>query len=142
MATNKQDKILLRIILLISLFFSSLSSYNMSLVSATGVASIIKIPAVSGPLAINGNPDDLVWQSAFPVSLRNFENGFIEKCGEAWVAVRGNYLCISARIPEYGRLISCSNGINPQWWSEDHGNMETPISITSNSKKYDSNACD
>jgi hypothetical protein len=39
--------------------------------------------------------------------------------GEARVATRGPYLCLSARIPEPAHIVAHSTGRNPNWWSED-----------------------
>jgi dienelactone hydrolase len=119
MAKGKKGILIVPVFLLISLFLFSFPIDNVKSFSSTEVASILKIPAVTGHLTIDGNPDDVAWQSAFPVSLQNIEKGIIEEGGEARVAVRGNYLCISARIPASGRLITRSTGIEPRWWSED-----------------------
>lgn len=81
--------------------------------------SIVKIPAVSGPFTIDGKLDDMSWQSALTLSLKNKDNSLIEEGGNTKIAVRGRYLCMSAQLPESGKVIVHSAGSNPSWWRED-----------------------
>jgi len=86
----------------------------------------ITIPSISGPLTIDGNLDDAAWQGAralpLTFSFRSPFPGFrspFPAGGEARVATRGGFLCLSARIPEPDRVVAHSTGRNPDWWSED-----------------------
>jgi hypothetical protein len=80
----------------------------------------ITIPSVSGALTIDGKPDEPVWQAArvLPLASTEFGDPF-PAGGEARIATRGAYLCLSARIPEPDRVVAHSTGRNPTWWSED-----------------------
>ena len=80
----------------------------------------LTIPSMSGPLNVDGNLDDTAWQGAriLPLASSEFGSPF-PAGGEARVATRGPYLCLSARIPEPARVVAHSTGRNPNWWSED-----------------------
>lgn len=80
----------------------------------------VTIPSVSGPLAIDGKLDDAAWNDArvLPLASSALHAPFPDG-GETRVAVRGAYLCVSARIPETGPVVAHSTGSNPNWWSED-----------------------
>ncbi|HKW96163.1 MAG TPA: acetylxylan esterase [Bryobacteraceae bacterium] len=80
----------------------------------------VTIPPISGSLAIDGALDDPAWRDALvlPLSTTEFADPF-PAGGESRVAVRGAYLCLSARIPEPGRVVAHSTGTNPNWWAED-----------------------
>jgi len=80
----------------------------------------LTIPSISGPLAVDGNLDEAAWQGAriLPLVSSGFGSPF-PSGGEAHVATRGAYLCLSARIPEPDRIVAHSTGRNPNWWSED-----------------------
>ncbi|MBL7735301.1 MAG: acetylxylan esterase, partial [Chitinophagaceae bacterium] len=79
----------------------------------------ISIPAASGSLHVDGRPDEAFWQSATVISLVNRSIPGQEKGAEVRSAVRGNYLCFSARVPESDRLVVRSTGVNPTWERED-----------------------
>ena len=80
----------------------------------------ITIPSISGALTIDGNPGEPAWQSARVLPLASSEFGTpFPAGGEARIATRGAYLCLSARIPEPERVVAHSTGRNPNWWSED-----------------------
>jgi len=79
----------------------------------------ISIPAASGPLRIDGKPDEAFWQSATVISLINRDIPGQEKGAEVRSAVRGGYMCFSARVPESDRLVIRSTGVNPTWERED-----------------------
>jgi dienelactone hydrolase len=80
----------------------------------------LTIPSISGPLTIDGKLDDAAWQGAHVLPLASSEFGSLFPAGgEARVATRGGYLCLSARIPEMDRIVAHSTGRNPTWWSED-----------------------
>lgn len=83
-------------------------------------APSVTIPSISGALTVDGQPDEPVWQGArvFPLASSEFGSPF-PAGGEARVATRGAYLCLSARIPEADRVVAHSTGRNPNWWSED-----------------------
>jgi len=83
------------------------------------IYTTLNIPAVPDPLAIDGKLNDAFWQYAHILPLTNRTIDHFGQGGEARVAVRGDYLCLSARIPESDRLVAHSTGINPTWWRED-----------------------
>jgi dienelactone hydrolase len=83
-----------------------------------GEPAEITIPALSGPLIIDGKLDDDIWRNAGILSLAPKERSPVSG-GEVRIAVRGNYLCMSARLPEPDRVVAHSTGRNPGWWSED-----------------------
>jgi len=78
------------------------------------------VPAASGPLTIDGVPDETIWTHAavLPLQKPTFGAPFPEG-GEMRALVRNGYLCLSARIPETGRVVARSTGVNPAWWRED-----------------------
>lgn len=83
-------------------------------------AAVLSIPSVIGPLTIDGSPEEAVWKQAAVLSGNpdkfgaSFPGG-----GETRVMVRSGYLCLSARLPEKGRIVARSTGRNPVWWRED-----------------------
>lgn len=77
------------------------------------------IPIVSGELTIDGKINDEFWQSARILQLENPETVHSCEGGEIRIAVRGNYLCVSAMIPDANRLVARSSGLNPTWARED-----------------------
>jgi cephalosporin-C deacetylase-like acetyl esterase len=80
----------------------------------------ITIPPVSGALTIDGKPGEPAWQGARLLPLVSSEFGApFPAGGEARVATRGAYLCLSARVPEPDRVVAHSTGLNPNWWPED-----------------------
>lgn len=89
-------------------------------VRAVAADSALSIPSISGNLVIDGKADEPFWQGAHIVHLTSKEFGDpFPAGGEARIAVRGSYLCLSARIPEPERLVAHSTGRDPDWWSED-----------------------
>ena len=106
-------------ILLVSYILISCSQKKEKTIQSAEVSDTLIIPAVSGPLIIDGKLEDLIWRSALSLSLKNTENDLSVEGGETKITVRDGYLCVSARIPETGRLIARSAGINPSWWRED-----------------------
>jgi len=71
-------------------------------------------------LSVDGKLDEPTWQSARGLQLVSSEfTSPFPAGGEARVATRGPYLCLSARIPEPDRVVAHSTGSNPNWWSED-----------------------
>lgn len=112
-------KRLLISMLIISEIFVACSQKKTKPTEPSESAAILTIPSVTGPLSVDGKLDDVIWQSALSLSLKNRENNFFGEGGETRIAVRDGYLCVSARIPDSGRLIVRSIGVNPAWWRED-----------------------
>jgi dienelactone hydrolase len=86
------------------------------------ISTTLTIPVVSGSLTIDGKLNDAFWQSASTQPLTNHEIdhlGQFGQGGEFRIAERGDYLCMSARIPETERVVANSTGINPTWERED-----------------------
>jgi hypothetical protein len=81
-------------------------------------AAEITIPAVSGSLTIDGKLDDAIWRAARQPPLSSSEHSLMAG-GEARIATRGTFLCLSARLPEPDRVVAHSTGRNPNWWAED-----------------------
>src|SRR5229473_2911627 len=80
----------------------------------------LTIPSMSGPLTVDGKLDEPTWQRAGILHLASSEFGSpFPAGGEARVGTRGQYLCLSARIPEPAPVVAHSTGRNPNWWSED-----------------------
>lgn len=78
------------------------------------------VPSVSGALTVDGVPDEPVWERAavLPLGTPEFSQPFPAP-GEMRALVRDGYLCLSARLPESGRLVARSTGASPAWWPED-----------------------
>src|ERR1035437_4275111 len=83
-------------------------------------ASSWAIPSVNGPLTIDGSVDEGIWRQAvvLPMQVNDYGPAF-QQGGETRALVRGQYLCLSARLPETGRVVARSTGENPDWWRED-----------------------
>lgn len=83
-------------------------------------ASSRAIPSVNGPLTIDGRVEEGIWKQAaiLPMQSTNYPAVFPQG-GETRALVRGQYLCLSARLPETGRVVARSTGENPDWWRED-----------------------
>jgi cephalosporin-C deacetylase-like acetyl esterase len=81
----------------------------------------VNIPTVEGPMTGDGRLDEPMWKSALVMSLesRDFDGRPFPEGGEARVALRGEWLCLGARLPEPGRVVARSVGKNPVWWKED-----------------------
>lgn len=91
-----------------------------SLIVAKAGAAVLPIPTVIGPLTIDGSPEEAVWKQAavLPGDPDKFGAAF-PAGGETRAMVRSGYLCLSARLPEKGRIVARSTGRNPVWWRED-----------------------
>jgi dienelactone hydrolase len=114
----------LREVLLIFLLFfiiinDSCNQKNKESTDLSASITTLNIPSVTGPLTIDGKLNDSFWQSAHILPLTNRTIDHFGQGGEARIAVRGHYLCLSAWIPESDRLVAHSTGINPTWWRED-----------------------
>ena len=85
---------------------------------AAGAA--LRIPSADGPLTINGLADEDIWKQAvvLPLGPVPFSDPF-PAGGQMRAVVRGGYLCLSAWVPETGRLVARSTGQDPVWWKED-----------------------
>jgi hypothetical protein len=79
-----------------------------------------EIPSVNGPLTIDGLVDENIWKqaTALPLQATGYGAAFPQG-GETRALVRGRYLCLSAWLPETGRVVARSTGENPDWWRED-----------------------
>ncbi|MFB3921824.1 MAG: acetylxylan esterase [Terriglobia bacterium] len=93
--------------------------FYLSFACATSGASL-NIPSADAPLTIDGRLDEELWSRAavLPVQPEEFGTRF-PAAGEMRAIVRGTYLCLSARLPETGRIVARSVGRNPVWWRED-----------------------
>ena len=90
------------------------------LLASMAYAEIVKIPSAQGPLTINGVPDEDIWKRAIVLPIQPAEFGTpFPAGGEMRAVVRGGYLCLSAGLPETGRVVARSTGRNPAWWNED-----------------------
>jgi hypothetical protein len=95
--------------------------YSVFLIFATvAMAAKLRIPAAGGSLTIDGVADEETWKDApvLPLQSVNFGKPF-PAGGEIRAVVTGGYLCFSARLPEGGRVVARSTGLNPVWWRED-----------------------
>jgi len=86
-----------------------------------GLAALVHtVPESGAPLVIDGAPDEALWKEAIAAPLR--PRGFgapFPGGGEARFIVRGEYLCVSAKIPEPARVVAVSVGKNPDFLPED-----------------------
>jgi dienelactone hydrolase len=90
------------------------------LLAAMASGASLKIPSADGPLTVNGLVDEDIWTQAVVLPLQPAEFGApFPAGGEMRAVVREGYLCLSARLPETGRIVARSIGRNPVWWRED-----------------------
>lgn len=90
------------------------------LLAASASGASLNIPSSDGPLTINGLVDEDIWAKAIVLPLQSAGFGApFPAAGEMRAVVRGGYLCLSARLPETGRVVARSIGRNPAWWRED-----------------------
>jgi len=80
----------------------------------------MNIPSADGPLTVDGRVEEGIWAQAvvLPLSPKEFGAPF-PAGGEMRAVVRRGYLCLSARLPESGRVVAKSTGRDPAWWRED-----------------------
>ena len=80
-------------------------------------ASAGDIPHSTAALTVDGNLDDALWRAVPTQRLVPWEKGAPEALGgEAWVALRGGFLCFASRLPEPGgKVLARSIGKNPIW---------------------------
>jgi dienelactone hydrolase len=96
-----------------------LTSVSYGGIGADTLAPSFQIPAISGPLTIDGKIEEPGWQQAAGIPFENPEFEFIGTGGRFSIAVRGNYLCLSAHIPEKQRPVVHSAGATAKMWRED-----------------------
>jgi cephalosporin-C deacetylase-like acetyl esterase len=86
-----------------------------------GLHGAIALPGADLALRIDGKLDDPFWKSVVSQKLVPSQDGVPSAAGgEVRLAVRGRYLCVSARLPEpSGRISARLAGINPSWEDED-----------------------
>ena len=90
------------------------------LCAATASGASLNIPSANGPLTVDGLIDEDIWKQAVVLPLQSLDFGApFPAGGEMRAVVREGYLCLSARLPETGRIIARSIGRNPAWWRED-----------------------
>lgn len=80
----------------------------------------LNVPSADGPLTIDGVIQEAIWSRAavLPLQPPGFGAPFPQG-GEVRAVVRRGYLCLSARLPESGRVVAKSAGSNPVWLRED-----------------------
>jgi hypothetical protein len=83
-------------------------------------AANLKIPAVDGPLTVDGKVDEPLWREARSFSLNSPDFGAAFPAGgDARIALCGRHLCLAARLPEGDRIVAMSQGRSPSWLRED-----------------------
>ena len=90
------------------------------LLAAMASGANLNIPSADGPLTVDGLVDEDIWTQAIALPLQpaGFGTPF-PAGGEMRAVVRRGYLCLSARLPETGRVVARSVGRDPVWWRED-----------------------
>jgi hypothetical protein len=79
----------------------------------------LEIPSAAGPLTIDGNVDEPIWQTASLMAFPVERAGPFPVGGETRIMVRQGYLCLSAVLPESDRVVAGSTGRDLAWWAED-----------------------
>ena len=75
--------------------------------------TVLTFSSVQGPLTIDGKPDEQLWESVSTFRLANPENAPLATTGgEARIAVRGDYLILSVRMPESNPVVAGVTGVN------------------------------
>lgn len=90
------------------------------LLATVASGATLNIPSAEGPLTVDGLVDEGIWAQAavLPRRLVDFGAPF-PAGGEMRAVVRRGYLCLSARLPESGRIVAKSTGPRPVWVRED-----------------------
>jgi dienelactone hydrolase len=90
------------------------------LLNTVASGATLTIPAADGALTVDGRVEEDIWARAvaLPLQLKEFGAPF-PAGGEMRAIVRRGYLCLSARLPETGRVVAKSIGRDPVWWRED-----------------------
>jgi dienelactone hydrolase len=107
------------LLIMISLIQSACHRNRPAATKAVEMSTLIRIPSVSGQMIIDGKPDEAFWQSVMPLHLSTPLKDLPEDGGQIRLALRGKYLCLAAQLPDSGRLVAHSAGVNPSWWRED-----------------------
>jgi dienelactone hydrolase len=90
------------------------------LVAPVASAALWAIPSVNGSLTIDGLVKEDIWKQAAVLPMQETDYGAaFPQGGETRALVRGRYLCLSARLPDSGRVVARSTGENPHWSRED-----------------------
>ena len=80
----------------------------------------LRVPAAAGRLTVDGIADEEIWKQAAVLTAHSPDFGTpFPAGGEMRAVVRGGYLCLTARLPETGRVVARSTGLSPAWWRED-----------------------
>jgi dienelactone hydrolase len=90
------------------------------LLATAASGATLNIPSADGALTVDGRVVEAIWTQAvvLPLQPREFGAPF-PAGGEMRAVVRQGYLCLSARLPESGRIVAKSTGRGPIQWSED-----------------------
>ncbi len=90
------------------------------LLATVASGATLRIPSADGALTVDGRVDEDIWARAavLPLQSKVFGAPF-PAGGEMRAVVRRGYLCLSARLPESGRVVAKSIGRDPIWWRED-----------------------
>jgi len=90
------------------------------LLATVASGATLSIPSADGALTLDGRVEEDIWARAavLPLQLKEFGTPF-PAGGEMRAVVRRGYLCLSARLPESGRVVAKSIGRDPVWWRED-----------------------
>jgi dienelactone hydrolase len=81
------------------------------------VRAVEALPHSAASLTIDGNLEDALWREALARPLAPVETGVpADLGGEARLALRGDFLCFAARLPEPGgKILARWSGKNPIW---------------------------
>ena len=90
------------------------------LLTTIASGATLTIPSADGPLTVDGRLEENIWAKAVVLQIQPKEFGApFPAGGEMRAVLRRGYLCLSARLPENGRIVAKSIGRNPVWWRED-----------------------
>ena len=90
------------------------------LLNTVASGATLSIPSADGALTVDGRVEEDIWGRAAVLPLQPKEFGApFPAGGEMRAVVRRGYLCLSARLPESGRVVAKSIGRDPVWWRED-----------------------
>jgi dienelactone hydrolase len=90
------------------------------LLATVASGATLRIPSTDGALTVDGRVQEDIWARAAVLPLQPKEFGApFPAGGEMRAVVRRGYLCLSARLPESGRVVAKSIGRDPVWWRED-----------------------
>ena len=90
------------------------------LLATVASGATLGIPSADGALTVDGRVEEDIWARAVALPFQSQEFGApFPAGGEMRAIVRRGYLCLSARLPESGRVVAKSIGRDPVWWRED-----------------------